>query len=93
MSQTPARRLLRAAGMGLSLGLGAAGCALLGRAFFHVQVDCSGMSLAECQLAHESGRTVARLEGLGSLGLLLVSFGTWIFVKRSTPPRTPSPTS
>jgi hypothetical protein len=93
MPETPAGRLLRAAGLGLSLGLGAAGCALAGWAFFTIQVDCSTLSPTECEFAQQTARTIARLQGLGSFGLVLVSFGIWIFVKKSTPRNAPKTSS
>jgi hypothetical protein len=75
-------RVARAALVGLLAGLAAGALALGGAAASNIKVDCAGHSAQECAFELEVGAQLARLQGLGALGLGLVAAGLGVWLRR-----------
>jgi hypothetical protein len=75
-------RLARAALVGLLAGLACGAVALGASAWATLRVDCEARAAAECTFEHELAGQVARLQGLGALGLGLVAAGLAVGLRR-----------
>jgi hypothetical protein len=87
--QASARKLLRAALLGLSGGLLLGGLFLAGTGFLTRMkpVDCMDMSEEECTFLQESAREMGRVQGLSGASLLALGLATAVLVLR---PKSPS---
>jgi hypothetical protein len=75
-------RLARAALVGLLAGLACGAVALGAQAWATLHVDCAGRAASECAFEREVAGQVARLQGLGALGLGLVAAGLAVGLRR-----------
>jgi hypothetical protein len=68
-------RLGRAIKLGLALGAGGAAALLVGQAVTLMHRECSDEPEPECEFEQDLARDLARLHGVGAVGLALLSAG------------------